>query len=76
MARTSRAAGAAVRAKVQSVDQDYLYDRPVMLGSQRVGPDLANIGRRQTNELAVAAAYLQSAIDHAQFRHAAIPLSV
>jgi cytochrome c oxidase cbb3-type subunit 2 len=37
--------------QVQCVDQDYLYDRPVMLGSQRIGPDLANIGRRQTNEL-------------------------
>jgi cytochrome c oxidase cbb3-type subunit 2 len=34
---------------VQSVDQDYLYDYPVMLGNQRVGPDLANIGARQTN---------------------------
>jgi cytochrome c oxidase cbb3-type subunit 2 len=34
---------------VQSVDQDYLYDYPVMLGTQRVGPDLANIGLRQTN---------------------------
>ena len=32
---------------VQSVAQDYLYDQPVMLGSQRVGPDLANIGKRQ-----------------------------
>ncbi len=39
--------------KVQSVDQDYLYDRPVMLGTQRVGPDLANIGLRQTNEMAL-----------------------
>ena len=38
---------------VQSVAQDYLYDRPVMLGSQRIGPDLANIGHRQTNELAL-----------------------
>ena len=37
--------------KVQSVDEDYLYDRPVMLGNQRVGPDLANIGVRQTNEM-------------------------
>jgi cytochrome c oxidase cbb3-type subunit 2 len=34
---------------VQSVDEDYLYDQPVMLGTQRVGPDLANIGGRQTN---------------------------
>jgi cytochrome c oxidase cbb3-type subunit II len=35
---------------VQSVNEDYLYDRPAMLGTQRVGPDLANIGLRQTNE--------------------------
>jgi cytochrome c oxidase cbb3-type subunit 2 len=37
------------KSSVQSVDQDYLYDYPVMLGNQRVGPDLANIGARQTN---------------------------
>ncbi|MBI4660051.1 MAG: ribosomal protein L7/L12 [Verrucomicrobia bacterium] len=30
-----------------SVAQDYLYERPVMLGNVRVGPDLANIGARQ-----------------------------
>jgi len=36
---------------VQSVDEDYLYDRPAMLGLQRIGPDLANIGERQTNAL-------------------------
>jgi len=30
-----------------SVAPDYLYDRPVMLGNLRVGPDLANIGVRQ-----------------------------
>jgi cytochrome c oxidase cbb3-type subunit 2 len=29
-----------------SVAADYLYDYPVMLGSQRVGPDLANAGVR------------------------------
>jgi cytochrome c oxidase cbb3-type subunit II len=29
-----------------SVAEDYLYDYPVMLGSQRVGPDLANAGGR------------------------------
>lgn len=33
-----------------SVAQDYLYDYPVMLGKQRVGPDLANIGMRIPNE--------------------------
>jgi mono/diheme cytochrome c family protein len=29
-----------------SVTQDYLYDYPVLLGSQRIGPDLANFGAR------------------------------
>ncbi len=38
---------------VQSVDEDYLYDQPAMLGSQRIGPDLANIGIRQTNAAAL-----------------------
>ena len=38
---------------VQSVAADYLYDQPAMLGTQRIGPDLANIGLRQTNELAL-----------------------
>ena len=37
------------KSPVQSVAQDYLYADPVMLGSQRVGPDLTNIGLRQTN---------------------------
>jgi cytochrome c oxidase cbb3-type subunit 2 len=35
--------------RVQSVAADYLYDLPVMIGSQRVGPDLTNIGLRETN---------------------------
>jgi len=30
-----------------TVAQDYLWDNPVMLGSQRLGPDLANIGVRK-----------------------------
>jgi len=29
-----------------NVAEDYVYDWPVMLGSQRVGPDLANVGAR------------------------------
>ena len=32
-----------------TVAQDYLRDYPVQLGSQRVGPDLANYGARNTN---------------------------
>jgi cytochrome c oxidase cbb3-type subunit 2 len=30
----------------RTVAEDYLYDSPVMLGSQRIGPDLANVGAR------------------------------
>lgn len=30
----------------RNVAADYLFDRPVMLGQQRVGPDLANVGLR------------------------------
>jgi cytochrome c oxidase cbb3-type subunit 2 len=30
-----------------SVARDYIYDRPVFLGSSRTGPDLTNIGERQ-----------------------------
>lgn len=31
----------------RSVARDYLFDKPVMLGSMRTGPDLTNIGLRQ-----------------------------
>ncbi len=31
----------------RTVAEDFLYDYPVMLGSQRIGPDLANIGVRK-----------------------------
>jgi len=30
----------------RSVAEDFLFDSPVMLGSQRIGPDLANVGVR------------------------------
>lgn len=30
----------------RSVPADFLFDSPVMLGSQRIGPDLANVGLR------------------------------
>ncbi|HYG34418.1 MAG TPA: ribosomal protein L7/L12, partial [Clostridia bacterium] len=32
--------------KRRTVAEDFLYDDPVMLGSQRIGPDLANVGIR------------------------------
>lgn len=31
----------------RSVSRDYLYDYPVQLGSQRLGPDLASVGARR-----------------------------
>jgi cbb3-type cytochrome oxidase cytochrome c subunit len=33
----------------RTVSRDYLRDQPVMLGQVRFGPDLANVGARQTN---------------------------
>ncbi len=33
--------------KRRSVPEDFLYDYPVLLGAQRVGPDLADVGVRQ-----------------------------
>lgn len=35
----------------RTVARDYLRDHPVMLGQVRFGPDLANIGARQTNAM-------------------------
>lgn len=35
----------------RTIAQDYLLDSPVQTGAVRLGPDLANIGRRQTNDL-------------------------
>ena len=42
---------------------DYLYDNPIMLGSLRVGPDLANIGVRSPDA-------------NSQLRHLYAPRSV
>ena len=35
--------------KRRTVARDYLYDKPVMLGTMRTGPDLTNIGVRQAS---------------------------
>jgi cytochrome c oxidase cbb3-type subunit 2 len=35
----------------RTVARDYLRDQPAMLGRMRLGPDLANIGMRETNRL-------------------------
>ena len=34
----------------RTVPRDYLYENPILLGSMRTGPDLANIGARQPDE--------------------------
>ena len=34
----------------RTVAADYLYDYPVMLGTQRIGPDLANLGTRKMGD--------------------------
>ncbi len=34
----------------RSHPQDYIYDYPLLLGTMRTGPDLANIGARQNND--------------------------
>jgi cbb3-type cytochrome oxidase cytochrome c subunit len=33
--------------KRRTVAEDFLYDSPTLLGSQRIGPDLANVGARK-----------------------------
>ncbi len=37
-----------------SVAQDFLYDYPVQIGSQRIGPDLADVGARDPKHFAFA----------------------
>lgn len=39
--------------KRRTVARDYIRDQPVMLGSIRFGPDLANLGCRETNATAL-----------------------
>jgi cytochrome c oxidase cbb3-type subunit II len=34
----------------RSAPRDYLFDRPVQLGKERIGPDLANVGKRAPAE--------------------------
>ena len=34
----------------QTVARDFLYDRPLLAGTRRIGPDLANVGSRRADE--------------------------
>src|SRR5437762_9242117 len=40
----------------RSAPRDYVFDRPVLLGKERMGPDLANIGKRAPAESEAPAA--------------------
>jgi cbb3-type cytochrome oxidase cytochrome c subunit len=40
----------------RSAPRDYIFDRPVLLGKERMGPDLANIGKRAPAEAETPAA--------------------
>jgi cytochrome c oxidase cbb3-type subunit 2 len=46
----------------RSTGYDYLFDDPVLLGSQRVGPDLANAGRRMDTTAVLLRLYEPRAI--------------
>src|SRR6266540_2461406 len=35
----------------RTVSRDYLHDRPILLGTMRTGPDLANVGARRFSEI-------------------------
>jgi cytochrome c oxidase cbb3-type subunit 2 len=39
----------------RSAPRDYVFDRPVLLGEERMGPDLANIGKRAPAEAGATA---------------------
>jgi cytochrome c oxidase cbb3-type subunit 2 len=41
----------------RSTAYDYLFDQPVMLGNLRVGPDLANVGRKMSAEAVLLRLY-------------------
>ena len=49
-----------------SVARDYIFDKPVMLGLQRVGPDLSNVGARMNPSTILLHLYNPRAtVDHA-----------
>lgn len=46
----------------RTVSRDYLRDQPVLLGQTRFGPDLANVGARETNTQALLLKLLNARI--------------
>ena len=63
-----------------TVAQDYLFDEPVMLGAQRIGPDLANVGVRAPDKFAAAWKFSSTntvaEVRDWHYRHLADPRSV
>ncbi len=59
----------------RSTSYDYLFDQPAMLGSLRIGPDLANAWRVHECRHRPAPA-LRSELCHAGLHHAVLPILV
>jgi cbb3-type cytochrome oxidase cytochrome c subunit len=57
----------------RSAPRDYLFERPVMLGKMRLGPDLSNIGKRAPAEAESPAPSASPATNAAQPTAAASP---
>ena len=52
---------------------DYIYDRPVLLGTQRVRPDLANAGLRVDAMAVLVRLWDARTIDHLDAAHSLMP---
>ena len=59
----------------RTVARDYIYEKPVMLGTMRTGPDLANVGLRWYEELEPQAP-VQPAHDGPRLGDAGLPVPV
>jgi cytochrome c oxidase cbb3-type subunit 2 len=57
----------------RSVAHDYIYDQTVMLGAQRLGPDLANAGLRMDATAALARLWDPRALNHLDAGHSLMP---
>ena len=57
----------------RSVAHDYIYDSTVMLGSQRVGPDLANAGLRMDAMAVLVRLWEPRTVNHLDVVHSIMP---
>jgi cytochrome c oxidase cbb3-type subunit 2 len=57
----------------RSVAHDYIFDQPVMLGTQRLGPDLANAGKRMDATAVLVRLWDPTIINHLDSAHSIMP---